>query len=159
MPTFDFCSGSRVEHVSPCPSSGGGGAGGGNLDEVSSATIPPARAPESPTLLLVCDSSAVLERFETCASLEAGGAGRFVRGRTGHLSPARKELDEACALALRAEERMRSNRLGSSGDSTMNVVQYRWGLEVQSAEEQKDFGDKQGKKVRRNSALDNKAAG
>jgi len=61
------------------------------------------------------------------------GGDRFVRVRAGRSSPAGKGFEEACAL-----ERMRSNKLGSSEDSTMNVNWNKW---YGSARKQKALKD------------------
>lgn len=85
---------------------------------VSSTTISSARAPESLTSLLAFRFSLLSRLVEVCTWF--GGDG-FVKVRAGRLAPAENGFEEACAL-----ERMRSNKLGSSVDSTMNGNWIEW---------------------------------
>ena len=121
MKTFASVSDSMAEDVSPCPSSvGGGGAGGGNEADVLSTTsglvllaVVPALFPSS--TVAACDLDALTTWWE----------GILVRGRVGCLSPAPEEVSvEACDLA---QERIRSNKLGSSEDSTIDIVRVQVG--------------------------------
>ena len=111
---FGFLTESMVEDVSPYPSSGGGGAEGGNLEGFS-ATPSPATA-ALPTVSAgdkVFEETDLLPSFVLC---------RLFTEVAERESSAVVGIPEACALALWAAERMRSNKLGSSEDSTIGVV-------------------------------------
>lgn len=110
---------------SPRPLSGGGGAGGGKASTDFSAVSGwmvswPAGPTAGPT------AGPWWALWAATGSNAAGGvtAGVFsdgpFRGLTGRRSSARLALDEACALW--AIDLTRSNRLGSSEDSTIGVM-------------------------------------
>ena len=95
----------------PCPLASGGGAGGGKAWDVLSGT-PPAVTP-------TCNGTSPSDR----AALEEAAASRILdisSSTTERLVPLRRDLDEACAGPVL--DLVRSNKLGSSGDSTIGVL-------------------------------------
>ena len=111
---FGFLAGSMVGDASPYPSSGGGGAEGGSLEGFSAMPSPATAA--GPTVF------AVDKVFEETDLFPLFGLGMLFEEGAGRKASTAVGLPEACALALWAAERMRSNKLGSSEDSTIDVV-------------------------------------
>ena len=104
------------EDASPSPAASGGGAGGGKLDAVFSATLSLVGAEldavRVEATLEVEDPAGIPALLRVDVVLRDGG------GRCSRVLP--EGLFEACAR--RAEDLIRSNKLGSSEDSTICVV-------------------------------------
>lgn len=106
-----FSLASMAVDSAPCPLVGGGGAGGGRALDVLSDT--------SWAVTLVRDSPPPSD----CAELKCAAAPWWIdvsSRMTGRLVSLRKDLDEACAGP--GIDRVRSNKLGSSEDPTIEVL-------------------------------------
>ena len=105
-----------AEDVSRCPFPIGGGAGGGNVDTVSSATLLFVVSVEAVALWLTLDVLSFGDLLDGSASLDIVFSGK---SKVGCWASAPDGLRDVCAVHA---ETIRSNKLGSSEDSTIDIV-------------------------------------